>query len=221
MLIEKRRIAEQAKSTGCLLQCLRDISTIISRVVERCSSQCGLAIHPNHHDALFDVRTSDETDIDMFCALLNEFADAGYIRRSSEMQKDNYSTDAQKRGITDSARTRGLPEPVLYEDDERSARGEQIANRPAFKRLLDDVQAGKVHVIMVHTLDRWSRNVMVTRQSFRILSERQTAFISLSEHIDYSTPEGRLQLTILAAFAAYFPDMLAKHTSKGKGERAA
>jgi site-specific DNA recombinase len=34
-------------------------------------------------------------------------------------------------------------------------------------------------------------------------------------------PEGMLQLTILAAFAAYFSDMLAKHTSKGKGERAA
>src|SRR5262245_7282562 len=62
---------------------------------------------------------------------------------------------------------------------------------------------------------------MVTLQSFRILSQHQTAFVSLSEHIDYSTPEGRLQLTILAAFAAYFSDMLAKHTSKGKGERAA
>jgi DNA invertase Pin-like site-specific DNA recombinase len=114
-----------------------------------------------------------------------------------------------------------LPEPIFYEDDECSARGEQIAKRPAFKQLLDDVQEGKVQVILVHTLDRWSRNVMVTLQSFRILSECQTAFISLSEHIDYSTPEGRLQLTILSAFAAYFSDMLAKHTSKGKGERAA
>src|SRR5438874_11068221 len=94
-------------------------------------------------------------------------------------------------------------------------------HRPAFKRLLDDVQAGRVQVIFVHTLDRWSRNVMVTLQSFRILSQHHTAFISLSEHIDYSTPEGMLQLTILAAFAAYFSDMLAKHTSKGKGERAA
>jgi len=44
---------------------------------------------------------------------------------------------------------------------------------------------------------------------------KSNAFISLSEHIDYSTPEGMLQLTILAAFAAYFSDMLAKHTSKG------
>ncbi len=145
----------------------------------------------------------------------------GYVRRSSEMQKDNYSIDAQRRAIKDSAKFRGLPEPIFYEDDERSARGEQIAKRPAFKRLMDDVIAGRVQVVMVHTLDRWSRNVMVTLQSFRILADNHTAFISLSEHIDYSTPEGRLQLTILAAFAAYFSDMLAKHTSKGKGERAA
>jgi site-specific DNA recombinase len=146
----------------------------------------------------------------------------GYVRISSEMQKDNYSIDAQKRCIRDACKLRGLPEPIFFEDDERSARGEQIAKRPEFKRLLDYVQAnpGKV-IVFVHTLDRWSRNVMVTLQSFRILSQSHTAFISLSEHIDYSTPEGMLQLTILAAFAAYFSDMLAKHTSKGKGERAA
>lgn len=146
----------------------------------------------------------------------------GYVRRSSEMQKDNYSIDAQKRAIRDAAKLRGLPEPTFFEDDERSARGEQIAHRPEFKRLLDYIQAnpGKV-IVFVHTLDRWSRNVMVTLQSFRILSQSCTAFISLSEHIDYSTPEGMLQLTILAAFAAYFSDMLAKHTSKGKSERVA
>src|SRR5215470_4188849 len=146
---------------------------------------------------------------------------AGYVRRSSWMQKENFSMDAQKRAILDECARRGLPAPVFYEDDERSARGEQIAKRPAFKKLLEDVEAGRVQMVMVHTLDRWSRNVMVTLQSFRILAEKHTAFVSLSEHIDYSTPEGRLQLTILAAFAAYFSDMLAKHTSKGKGERAA
>ena len=138
------------------------------------------------------------------------------------MQKDNFSLDAQKRGIRDAAKLRSLPEPFFFEDDERSARGEQIAKRPGFKALLDYVQAhpGKV-IVFVHTFDRWSRNVMVTLQSFRILSQTRTAFVSLSEHIDYSTPEGMLQLTILAAFAAYFSDMLSRHTSKGKGERAA
>ncbi len=152
---------------------------------------------------------------------LSQIVVAGYVRRSSHMQKDNFSIDAQKRAITEECARRGLPAPIFYEDDERSARGEQSAKRPAFKRLLDDVEAGRVQIVMVHTLDRWSRNVMVTLHSFRILADHQVAFISLSEHIDYSTPEGRLQLTILAAFAAYFSDMLAKHTSKGKGERAA
>src|SRR5215472_9150678 len=146
----------------------------------------------------------------------------GYVRRSSEMQKDNYSLDAQKRGIKDAAKLRSLPEPFFFEDDERSARGEQIANRPGFKQLLEYVQANPGRVIVfVHSFDRWSRNVMVTLQSFRILSQSRTSFVSLSEHIDYSTPEGMLQLTILAAFAAYFSDMLAKHTSKGKSERVA
>jgi site-specific DNA recombinase len=146
---------------------------------------------------------------------------AGYVRRSSEMQKENFSLDAQKRAIADSLSPEERPYLVFYEDDERSARGEQIAKRPDFKKLLDDVQAGRVQKAIVHSFDRWSRNVMVTLQSFRILADHQVAFVSLSEHIDYSTPEGRLQLTILAAFAAYFSDMLAKHTSKGKSERAA
>lgn len=146
----------------------------------------------------------------------------GYVRRSSEMQKDNYSIDAQKRAIREAAMLRGLPEPIFFEDDESSARGEHIAKRPEFKRLLDYIQANPGRaMVFVHTLDRWSRNVMVTLQSFRILSQTRTPFVSLSEHIDYSTPEGILQLTILAAFAAYFSDMLAKHTSKGKSERAA
>lgn len=146
---------------------------------------------------------------------------AGYIRRSSRMQLANFSREAQIRAIVEECHRRNLPAPIFYEDDECSARGEQIAKRPAFRKLLEDVAAGRIQIVMVHSLDRWSRNVMVTLKSFRILSEHRTAFVSLSEHIDYSTPEGMLQLTILAAFAAYFSDMLAKHTSKGKRERAA
>ncbi len=50
----------------------------------------------------------------------------GYTRRSSEMQKDNYSytIDAQKRAIIEGCKLQGLPEPIFYEDDERSASAE-------------------------------------------------------------------------------------------------
>src|SRR5258708_16518536 len=119
-------------------------------------------------------------------------APAGYVRRSSRMQADNYSLAAQKSAIVEECQRRNLPVPIFYIDDERSARGEQIAKRPAFRKLLEDVAAGRVQLVIVHTLDRWSRNVMVTLQSFRILSENHAAFLSLSEHIDYTSPEGRL-----------------------------
>jgi DNA invertase Pin-like site-specific DNA recombinase len=146
---------------------------------------------------------------------------AGYVRRSSHTQASNFSIDAQKRGIREECQRRGLPEPTFFEDDERSARGEQIDKRPAFQRLLAEVEAGRVQMIIVHTLDRWSRNVTVTLQTFRILADKQCAFVSLSEHIDYSTPGGKLQLTMLAAFAAYYSDATSRHIRKGKAERAA
>src|SRR5690242_491389 len=143
-----------------------------------------------------------------------------YARRSSIMQRDNFSIEAQNRAMSEACQRYGYSF-VLYEDDERSARGEQIAKRPALRRLLEDVEAGRVQMVMVHTFDRWSRNVLVTLQTFRTLAEKRCAFVSLNENIDYSTPEGKLQMTILAAFAAYFSDSIAKHISKGKAERAA
>jgi len=145
---------------------------------------------------------------------------AGYVRRSSHMQVDNFSLDAQKRGITEECQKRELPSLFFYEDDERSARTDQIAKRPAFKRLLEDVEAGRVQVVMVHSLDRWSRNMAVTIRSFQILAAHGVTFISLSEQTDYLTPEGKLHLTFLSGIAAYYSDNLSKHTSKGKGERA-
>lgn len=38
---------------------------------------------------------------------------AGYIRRSSHMQKENFSADAQKRGIVEDCQKRDFPSPVF------------------------------------------------------------------------------------------------------------
>ena len=79
---------------------------------------------------------------------------------------------------------------------------------------------GRFDIIVVHTLDRWSRNLAVTLQTFQEMSDAKVAFASVSENIDYSTPEGRLFIAMLGAFAQYYSDSLAKHTKKGMGERA-
>jgi len=144
----------------------------------------------------------------------------GYIRVSSDMQRDGYSLDAQRRAITDACAQRGYTLTEIIADEGISARSERIEARPGLVRVLELAKAHSIDVVVVHSLDRLSRNVMVTLTVFRDLAASNVAFISLSEAIDYASPEGRLQLTILGGFAAYFSDVLSKHTSKGKRERA-
>ncbi len=74
-------------------------------------------------------------------------------------------------------------------------------------------------MVVAHSLDRWSRNLAVTLESFRRLADEGIAFSSITENIDYSTPEGKLFIAMLGAFAQYFSDSLAKHTTKGMKER--
>ena len=46
-------------------------------------------------------------------------------------------------------------------------------------------------------MDRWSRSLKVTIESLSILSKHNVGLVSISEAIDYSTPEGMLFLHML------------------------
>ena len=71
-----------------------------------------------------------------------------------------------------------------------------------------------------HTLDRFSRNLRVLLEAFHTLSQHKVTYVSIQQQIDYSTPEGRLFMMMLGAFAQYFSDALSGHTKKGMKERA-
>ena len=73
----------------------------------------------------------------------------------------------------------------------RSAWLESSAKRPVFRQLLEDAQAGKFDVAVTHTLDRFSRNLRVMLDAFHILSQHNVTYVSITQDIDYSTPEGR------------------------------
>jgi DNA invertase Pin-like site-specific DNA recombinase len=143
-----------------------------------------------------------------------------YSRVSTEQQREGYSLDAQRRALHDACTARTYTIALETTDEGISARSERIEKRPGLTAALDAVKARQVDVLLVHSLDRLSRNVMVTLTVFRILADNHVAFVSLSEAISYDTPEGKLQLVILGAFASYFSDNLAHHVTKGKGERA-
>ena len=143
-----------------------------------------------------------------------------YIRVSSQGQVDGYSLDAQLRAIQVYCLSKGWELICVYREEGKSAHSDSIPKRPRFRQLLDDCSKGLFDVVVVHTLDRWARNQRVLLESMATLGMNNVALASITENVDYSTPQGKLFLQMLGGFAEYFSDSLATHVSKGLSQRA-
>ena len=145
----------------------------------------------------------------------------GYFRVSDEEQLSGYSMDAQRRAFFDICRQRGWTVVGTYDEEGRSAWVESIGKRPAFRQMLEDAQAQKFDVVVTHSVDRFARNITVAMEALRTLAQSQVSYVCVTQAIDYSTPEGKVFLTMMLAFAEYFSSSLSMHTKKSMRERAA
>lgn len=143
----------------------------------------------------------------------------GYFRVSDEEQMEGWSPDAQKRGFEEFCQLKSWEIVGTYDEEWRSAWVESIEKRPCFKRMLEDARRGMFDVVVVHTLDRFSRNLRVMLEAFHIFSQNNVVFVCIQQQIDYTTPEGKLFMMLLGAFAQYFSDAISGHTKKGMKER--
>ena len=143
----------------------------------------------------------------------------GYIRVSTEDQTQGYSLDAQRTEIARYCERKGYELVRIYADEGVSAHTDKISKRPALSRLIDDAVQSQFDVVIVHTLDRWARNMRVQTEALQILGEAHVGFASVTENIDYTTPEGRLMLTMIGGFAEFFSAQLARHVKKGVRRR--
>src|SRR5262245_13528875 len=75
--------------------------------------------------------------------------------------------------------------------------------RPALDRLLADARRRRFDVLVVWRLDRLGRNLKHLVLLLEELQTLGTAFVSLGEGIDATTPAGKLQMHILAAIAEF------------------
>lgn len=144
-----------------------------------------------------------------------------YARVSSEEQVEGYSIDAQRRAFDALAQSRGWTKYREYIDEGKSARTNNTNKRPAFKEMMTDALAGKFDVLVVHKLDRFSRNLRITLEYFDRLLKTGVTFISINEQMDFTTPSGKVHLALLGAFAQYYSDNLSQETKKGWHERRA
>ncbi len=85
-------------------------------------------------------------------------------------------------------------------------------DRPAFRDLLRDVEAGLIDSIIVYKLDRLSRSLLDFLNIHRFLEKHDVSIISVTEPIDTSTPMGRGFVNVLLSFAQIEREVAAERT---------
>jgi DNA invertase Pin-like site-specific DNA recombinase len=88
--------------------------------------------------------------------------------------------------------------------------------RPAFRRLIADVEAGCVDTLVVWRLDRLGRTAKGLTCLFEDLVRCKVNLISLKDGLDLVTPAGRLMANILAGVAAYETEVRAERILAGQ-----
>lgn len=138
-----------------------------------------------------------------------------YTRKSTDegLDQDFNSLDAQRMAAENyiaSQKHEGwicLPE---HYDDGGFTGGNM--ERPALKKLLDDVAAGKIDIIMVYKVDRLSRSLMDFSRIIEVLDKSNASFVSVTQHFNTTDSMGRLTLNILLSFAQFEREIISERT---------
>ena len=121
-----------------------------------------------------------------------------YIRVSTAMQRmEGWSLAAQQASLEAFARDKGWKVVDVYADEGKSAR-KRLKGRKEIFRLLDDVRAGKIDVILFKELDRWFRSVSDFYRVQDILDDYGVTWVSERQpNLGMATKEDRLQVNLL------------------------
>ena len=76
-------------------------------------------------------------------------------------------------------------------------------DRPALQRLLGDVRAGKIDVIVVYKVDRLTRSLADFAKLVELFDQHNVSFVSVTQQFNTTTSMGRLTLNVLLSFAQF------------------
>ena len=131
---------------------------------------------------------------------------AVYTRKSTEegLEMEFNSLDAQREAceayIASQKPEGWLLIPESYDDGGFSG---GTLDRPALKRLLADIEDGRIDVVVVYKIDRLSRSLMDFAKLVEVFDRGGVTFVSVTQSFNTTTSMGRLTLNILLSFAQF------------------
>lgn len=129
-----------------------------------------------------------------------------YTRKSSEegLEQDFNSLDAQFEACgayVASQRHEGWKLISTRYDDGGFSGG--TLERPGLKRLLADIEGGRVDMVVVYKIDRLTRSLLDFGKLVELLDKANCSFVSVTQSFNTSTSMGRLTLNMLLSFAQF------------------
>jgi site-specific DNA recombinase len=138
---------------------------------------------------------------------------AVYTRKSTQIdaEQEFNTLDAQRESAEGFIKEQ--PNWVCLPDryDDGGFSGGNI-ERPALKRLMADIVAGKIDCVVVYKYDRFSRSLLDFAKMMEVYELHKVSFVAVSQQFNTSTSMGRLYLNMLMSFAQFEREMISDRT---------
>lgn len=136
-----------------------------------------------------------------------------YTRKSTEegLEQEFNSLDAQRESgeaFIASQRHEGWELIPQHYDDGGFTGGNM--DRPALKRLLADIEAGKIDCVVVYKVDRLSRSLLDFARMMEVFEQHGVSFVSVTQQFNTASSMGRLVLNVLLSFAQFEREMISE-----------
>jgi len=141
---------------------------------------------------------------------------AVYTRKSTEegLQQEFNSLDAQRESaeayIVSQKHESWTCLPHRYDDGGYSGGNTE---RPAFKKLMEDVEAGRVDCVLVYKIDRLSRSLLDFSRIMEVFEKHNASLVSVTQQFNTTSSIGHLILNILFSFAQFERELISERTS--------
>lgn len=138
-----------------------------------------------------------------------------YTRKSTEegLEQEFNSLDAQRESgeayVRSQAGEGWALNPDRYDDGGFTGGN---TDRPALRRLLADIEAGKIDCVVVYKVDRLSRSLLDFAQMMQTFEKQRVAFVSVTQQFNTGTSMGRLVLNVLLSFAQFEREIISERT---------
>ncbi|MBZ9727952.1 recombinase family protein [Mesorhizobium sp. CO1-1-11] len=138
---------------------------------------------------------------------------AVYTRKSTEegLEQEFNSLDAQREAcaafVASQAGLGWKLVPDFYDDGGISG---GTMERPALRRLLQDIRNGGIDVVVVYKIDRLTRSLMDFSKIVETFDVHGVSFVSVTQQFNTTTSMGRLTLNVLLSFAQFEREVTAE-----------